>query len=206
MDRSVTTSSESRRPGRPREFDLDDALDKAIGTFTENGYHATSLGKLTAAMEIAEGSLYKAFRDKRGVFLAAFERYIMLRGERLARELANTRTGRDKVRAVLSVYAEYSHGKTGRRGCLVVGGAIDLASSDPEMAKRVAAVLASQEKRLVEFIREGQEDGSVSSRVDAVVTARLLLCVVQGMRVLGKTGRSREEMARLVDSGLKLLD
>jgi TetR/AcrR family transcriptional repressor of nem operon len=205
MDRSVTLSPRSRSPGRPREFDLDNALDKAIGTFSENGYHATSLGKLTAAMEIAEGSLYKAFRDKRGVFLAAFERYVTLRGARLARELANARTGRDKVRAILTVYAEYSHGKAGRRGCLVVGSAVDLASSDPEMAKCVAGVLASQERRLVEFIRDGQEDGSVSSRVDAVVTARLLLCVVQGMRVLGKTGRSHEEMASVVDSALKQL-
>jgi AcrR family transcriptional regulator len=195
-----------RGPGRPREFDLDQALDRAIGTFSENGYHATSLGKLTAAMEIAEGSLYKAFRDKRGVFLAAFERYVTLRTERLAQELANARTGRDKVRAMLAVYAEYSHGKAGRRGCFVVGSAVDLASTDPEMAKRVAAVLASQERRLVAFIREGQKDGSVSSRVDAAVTARLLLCVAQGMRVLGKTGRSSEEMASLVDSALKLLN
>jgi TetR/AcrR family transcriptional repressor of nem operon len=206
MDRSVTPSSGSRSPGRPREFDLDDALDKAIGAFSENGYHAASLGKLTTAMEIAEGSLYKAFGDKRGVLLAAFERYVMLRSERLAQELVGARTGRGKVRAVLAVYAEYSHGKIGRRGCLVVGSAVDLATSDPEIAKRVAAVLASQERRLVEFIRAGQEDGSVSSRVDAAVTARLLLCVVQGMRVLGKTGRSREEMARLVDSALTLLD
>ena len=206
MDRSASPPSGTRSPGRPREFDLDQALDKAIGTFSENGYHATSLCKLTAAMEIAEGSLYKAFRDKRGVFLAAFERYLMLRTQRLAQELANTRTGRDKVETILAVYAEYSHGKTGRRGCLVVGSAVDLASSDPEMAKRVAAVLASQERRLVEFIREGQEDGSVSSSVDAAVTARLLLCVAQGMRVLGKTGRSREEMASLADTALKLLD
>jgi AcrR family transcriptional regulator len=206
MDRSVRPSPGPRSPGRPREFDLDLALDKAIGAFSENGYHATPLGKLTVAMEIAEGSLYKAFRDKRGVFLAAFERYVMLRGERLARELAGARTGRDKVRAILAVYAEYCHGKTGKRGCLVVGSAVDLASSDPEMAKRVAAVLASQERRLVEFTREGQKDGSVCSRVDAAVTARLLLCVVQGMRVLGKTGRSREEMADLVDSALNLLD
>src|SRR6202047_4987659 len=206
MNTPVAHPAMPRGPGRPREFDLDEALDKAIGTCSENGYHATSLGKLTEAMEIAEGSLYKAFRDKRGVFLAAFERYVMLRSERLAQEVANTRTGRDKVRAILAAYAEYSHGKTGRRGCLVVGSAVDLASSDPEMAKRVAAVLASQERRLVAFIREGREDGSVSSRVDAAVTARLLLCVVQGMRVLGKTGRSREEMASLVDSALKLLD
>ena len=206
MDKSVTPCPGPRSPGRPREFDLDDALDKAIGTFSEKGYHAASLGKLTAAMQIAEGSLYKAFHDKRGVFLAAFERYVMLRSERLAQELAGTRSGREKVRAVLAVYAGCSHGKAGRRGCLVVGSAVDLASSDPEMAKRVAAVLASQERRLVEFTREGQKDGSVSSQVDSAVTARLLLCVVQGMHVLGKTGRSREEMASLVDSALKLLD
>ena len=206
MDRSGTSSPNPRSAGRPREFDVDQALDRAIGTFSENGFHATSLGKLTAAMEIAEGSLYKAFRDKRGVFLAAFERYVMLRGERLAEELANTRTGRDKVKALLAVYAESSCGKMGRRGCLVVGSAVDLASSDPEMAKRVAAVLTTQEMRLLEFIREGKKDGSVSSRVDAAVTARLLLCVVQGMRVLGKTGRSREEMASVVDGALKLLD
>jgi TetR/AcrR family transcriptional repressor of nem operon len=206
MDRLATAPSGPRSPGRPREFDLDQVLDRAIGAFSEDGYAATSLGKLTAAMEITEGSLYKAFRDKRDVFLAAFERYVRLRGERLARELANTITGRDKVRALLAVYAEVSHGKAGRRGCLVVGSAVGLASSDPEMAKRVATVLSSQERRLVEFIEAGQADGSVSSRVDAAITARLLLCVVQGMRVLGKTGRSREAMADLVDSALTLLD
>ena len=149
MERSVTPSPGPRSPGRPREFDLDDALDKAIGTFSENGYHATSLGKLTAAMEIAEGSLYKAFRDKRGVFLAAFERYVMLRSERLAQELANTRTGRDKVRAILAVYAEYSHGKIGRRGCFVVGSAVDLASSDPEMAKRQVDMARANSSSLI---------------------------------------------------------
>jgi TetR/AcrR family transcriptional regulator, transcriptional repressor for nem operon len=199
-------SSESRGPGRPREFDLNEALDKAIAAFSEFGYHATSLSRLTAAMEIAEGSLYKAFPDKRAVFLAAFERYVMLRGERLAQELAHTRTGREKVKAVLAVYAECSHGKVGRRGCLVVGSAIDLASSDPDMAKRVAAALAGHERRLHDFIRQGQEDGSVSSHIDAAITARLLLCVLQGMRVVGKTGRSREDMASLIDSTLKLLD
>jgi AcrR family transcriptional regulator len=203
---TTTNGSEPRGPGRPREFELDQALDKAIGAFSELGYHATSLGKLTAAMGIAEGSLYKAFRDKRAVFLAAFERYLTLRSEQAVRELASARTGRDKVRATLASYAEHSHGRVGRRGCLVVGSAVDLASSDPDMAKRVAAVLAGHEKRLVEFIRQGQADGSISTDIDAAVTGRLLLCVVQGMRVLGKTGRSREEMTSLVDNALKVLD
>jgi TetR/AcrR family transcriptional repressor of nem operon len=199
-------SPEFRGPGRPREFDLDVALDKAIAAFSELGYHATSLSKLTDAMEITEGSLYKAFRDKRAVFLAAFERYIGQRNDRLAFELASARTGREKVKAVLNVYAESSSGKAGRQGCLVVGSAVDLATSDPEMAKRAASVLTGHEKRLAGFIHQGQEDGSISSQIDSVVTARLLLCVVQGMRVLGKSGRSRDEMDRLIDPAMKLLD
>jgi TetR/AcrR family transcriptional regulator, transcriptional repressor for nem operon len=206
MRPSPIPSALPRGPGRPRRFDPDEALDRAISTFSENGYHASSLGKLTAAMQIAEGSLYKAFGDKRGVFLAAFERYVMLRAERFAQELATARTGREKVGAVLTVYAENSHGRVGRRGCLLVGSAVDLADTDPDVAKRVAAVLAGHEKRLIEFIREGQEDGSICAHVDAEVTARLLLCVMQGMRVLGKTGRSREEMSSLVNRALKLLD
>jgi TetR/AcrR family transcriptional regulator, transcriptional repressor for nem operon len=199
-------SPEFRGPGRPREFDLDEALDKAIAVFSDLGYHATSLCKLTDAMEITEGSLYKAFRDKRAVFLTAFERYLRQRNARLALELASARTGREKVKAMLTVYAENSYGKTGRQGCLVVGSAVDLATSDPEMAKRAASVLAGHEKRLAGFIRQGKEDGSIPSGIDSPVIARLLLCVVQGMRVLGKTGRSRDEMERLIDPAMKLLD
>lgn len=206
MKAPTGSSTASRGPGRPREFDLEQALDKAIGVFSESGYHATSLGKLTSAMEIAEGSLYKAFQDKRGVFLAAFERYQRLRGERLARKLASVKTGRDKIKAVLAAYAEDSAGKQGRRGCLVVGSAVDLASTDPEMAERVRNQFATLEQRLVELIEEGQGDGSVSARVDAGTTGRLLLCMVQGMRVLGKTGRSGPEMMGVAERALALLD
>lgn len=206
MKTSTRGSTESRGPGRPREFDLDHALDKAIDVFSESGYHATPLSKLTAAMKITEGSLYKAFRDKRGVFLAAFERYLALRKQRLSRQLACAETGRDIIRAVLNAYAELSYGKLGRRGCLVVGSAVDLASSDSEMARRVSDQFAAHEQRLIDAIRQGQADGSVAAGIDAATTGRLLLCVVQGMRVLGKTGRTPEEMMSLVDSALKLLD
>ena len=57
MNASFAHPAVPRNPGRPREFNLDDALDKAIGIFSEHGYQATSLRKLTAAMEITEGSI-----------------------------------------------------------------------------------------------------------------------------------------------------
>jgi TetR/AcrR family transcriptional repressor of nem operon len=206
MNKSVSHEAESRGPGRPREFVLEDVLDKAIAVFSESGFHATSLGKLTAAIGITEGSLYKAFRDKRAIFLAAFERYVELLNERLRKELAHAQTGRERVRAILALYAEYSHGNQGRRGCMVVGSAVGLASSDKEVARRVTDVLKTHEKRLIDCILQGQQDGSIASGVDAESTGRLLLCVLQGMRLLGKTGRSHDEMMIIAERALKLLD
>lgn len=206
MNPTIDGGAESRGPGRPREFAVDDVLDKAIIVFSEYGFHATSMARLTAALGITEGSIYKAFKDKRAIFLAAFERYVSQRNARIAQELASAQTGRACVEAILRLYAEYCHGAVGRRGCLVVGSAVDLASSDADMAKRVASVLKVHEKRLVAAVRQGQGDGSISSRLDAESTGRLLLCVVQGMRVLGKTGRSHGEMMSIVENTLELLN
>jgi TetR/AcrR family transcriptional regulator, transcriptional repressor for nem operon len=206
MTRSLAPDSVARGPGRPREFALDDVLDKAIVVFSEFGYPATSLGKLTEAIGLTEGSIYKAFKDKRALFLAALERYVDLRTARLEQALSGATTGFEQVRAVLELYVDYSSGTMGRRGCLVVGSAVDLASSDPEMAKRVNLIFKVHEKRLVNCVRRGQEDGSIRADMDAESVGRLLVCVVHGMRVLGKTGRSREDMTGPVKQALKLLE
>jgi TetR/AcrR family transcriptional repressor of nem operon len=180
-------------------------LDAAIGVFSEQGYHATSISDLTAATGVTAGSLYKAFADKRAVFLAAFDRYLALRNEQLQDRLAKARSGRERVQAVLALYAEYSHDAQGRRGCLVVGSAVELSVSDAEVASRVAGVLECYETRLAEFVQLGLDDGSIPAHVNGPVAARLLLCVMQGMRVLGKTGRTREDMESLVGTAMKVL-
>ena len=180
-------------------------LDAAIRVFSERGYHATSVGDLTAATGVTAGSLYKAFEDKRAVFIAAFDRYLALRHEQLQARLAEARSGRERVQAVLALYAEYSHDAQGRRGCLVVGSAVELSTSDAEVADRVAGVLSRYEKRLADFVQLGLEDGSIPPHVDGPVAARLLLCVTQGMRVIGKTGRTREDMEDLVEAAMKIL-
>ncbi|WP_245191876.1 TetR/AcrR family transcriptional regulator [Herbaspirillum sp. 3R-11] len=196
----------SRSRGRPREFDIDAALDKAIVIFSERGYYGTSIADLSSALELTAGSIYKAFDDKRAVFVAALERYITLRTERLQQALQPTRTGRERVRTVLALYAASSYEDEGRRGCLIVSSAVELAMSDPEIAERVARSLDLHEKRLTQFIRQGQDDGSIPAHVEATVTARLLLCVLQGMRVIGKTGRGKKEMNSLIDKAMKVLD
>jgi AcrR family transcriptional regulator len=194
-----------RGPGRPREFDIEAALDAALPVFRERGYHATSVSDLCAAMGLTPGSIYKAFSDKRAVFLAAFERYTELRNAQLQSLLDAERTGFDKLRAVLRFYAEASQGVEGRRGCLVAGSAVELATFDAEMASRVTDALRRIERLMRDLIRLGQEDGSVSSEIDVDAMACVLLSLLQGFRVVGKVGRTRAEVFAAVDQALRLL-
>jgi TetR/AcrR family transcriptional regulator, transcriptional repressor for nem operon len=195
----------SRGPGRPREFDMDEALDKAVRVFCERGYHATSVGDLTEAMQLASGSVYKAFKDKRAVFLAAFDRYKVVHDQELQDAVRTGKTGLDRIRRALTFFVEASHGVEGRRGCLVVGSAAELATFDEEIAQRVAAAVEKSEALMAELIRQGQSDGSIPTTIDSSATAQLMLCLLQGMRVVGKIGRTRKKMLGVVDIAMKTL-
>jgi AcrR family transcriptional regulator len=184
---------------------MDVALDKAVRVFRERGYHATSIADLTQAMELASGSVYKAFEDKRAVFLAAFDREAKLRGEKLRQTISTAKGARERIRAVLIFCAESSHGVEGKRGCLIVGTAAELATFDNDISRRVTAALRNSESLMADLIRQGRADGSIPAHIDGEATARLMLCLLQGMRVVGKAGRSRAEMTAVADAAMKLL-
>jgi len=201
----ATHSETTRTRGRPRQFDRDAALDKALQVFAERGYHAASISELTEAMGLASGSVYKAFKDKRGIFLAAFDRYRTVRRGIVDARMAKVGTGREKIREVLAHYALSSHGASGRCGCLVVSSANDLALFDEEAAERVAAAFTANERLITDLLCLGQSDGSIAAEIDVAATARTLLCVTKGMRVVGKTGRSEEDMVAVAETAMKLL-
>jgi AcrR family transcriptional regulator len=205
---SVTTRSsleKSRGPGRPREFDMDKALDRAIGVFRERGFHATSIGDLKDATDLTAGSIYKAFKDKRAVFLAAFDRYTSLRNAQIQDIAGTAKSGRDRISDLLAFYVRSSRGVEGRLGCLVVGSAVEMAIFDLEIAARVTSTLQKNEALLASLIKQGQSDGSISSAIDAENTARVLVCLTQGLRVVGKTGRPPPAPAIVVNTAMKLL-
>jgi TetR/AcrR family transcriptional repressor of nem operon len=206
MHRTARSTQEIARPrGRPREFEMDEALDQAIRVFCEQGYNATSIGDLIEAMGLASGSIYKAFRDKRAVFLAALDRHIVLRKEQIAAVARTAKPARERLRDVLAHFVDVSKGIEGRRGCLVVGSAVELAILDREVAARVSGSIAKNEAFLTELIRQGQADGSIPAKVDAEATARVMVCLTQGLRVVGKSGRAPQDTAAAVDIAMKLL-
>ncbi len=201
----TTQEHASRGRGRPREFDLNEALDKATQVFCERGYYATSIADLTSGMGLASGSVYKAFKDKRAVFLATFDRYIAVRDAQLKAAINQGNNGRERVQRVVDFYSASSQGPEGRRGCLVINCAAELATFDEEIALRVTTSLNRSEALLTELICQGQTDGSIPVSIDSQSTARSMLCLLQGMRIVGKTGRSKKEMQAVADMALKLL-
>ena len=185
---------------------MDVALDGAVRIFSERGFNATSIGELAEAMGLAEGSIYKAFKDKKAVFLAAFDRYREVREDRLRKSLAETGTARDRLRQVLRFYAESSLGEEGRRGCLVVSSASEVATVDADVAERVAQAFKGNEMRLVGLIREGQDDGSISAQVDAPAVGHAMFCLLQGLRLVRKVRPSRTGVETVIATVLKMID
>lgn len=206
MTQPSPSSIHTRQRGRPREFDVDLAIDKAIGVFSERGYHATSVGDLTQAMELTQGSLYKAFKDKKDIYIAAVERYKLVQSRRFEAAVQTGRNGREKLLAGMNFYADACVGPSGGQGCLVVGAAADLASLDDDIARVVRGAIDARENILGRLVREGQADGSVSNTKDAAALAKTALCIIYGMRVVGKTGLTKAELSSVVDVAMKVFD
>lgn len=184
---------------------MDTVLDNMVLVFRERGYHATSVGDLSSATGLTTGSLYKAFEDKRGIFLAAFERYVDLRTIELQHLLDAQPNGLDKIRAMLRFYAESSHGSEGRRGCLVVSSATAVATFDQEMATKIVATVRRTESVLRTLLQQGVKDGSISSDIHVPAMAGSLLALLHGLRLTGKTGRTRHDMLATVEQSLRML-
>lgn len=185
---------------------MGEALDKAIRVFCERGYHATSIGDLKDAMGLASGSIYKAFKDKRAVFMAALDRYTDIKNAQLKDTINTAQTGADRVRAALILYAKASYGESGRQGCIVVGCAAELATFDEDLAQWITTLLRKREALLYDLICAGQKDGSIPMHVNGKDCARLMLCLIHGMRVVGKTGRTLQQMTAVVEVAMKTLN
>src|SRR6201747_2236414 len=119
--------------GRPRSFDVEAAVERAMGVFWSRGYHATALPDLLRATALSRGSLYAAFGDKHGLFLRALDRYIDDALTRLDSELDPRKSALAGVRICLAGYVDRTSGSAGKRGCLVVATAMELAAHDPEV-------------------------------------------------------------------------
>jgi len=191
---------------RPRTFDEGKALDAAIDCFWRRGYSATSMRALEDEMGIGSASLYNVFSDKRTLFLRALDRYLdgTMR-ERIAR-LERTKPPKEAVRAFIAEIVERSLNDPERRGCLLINSAAEIAPHDAECGREIALRLAELQEFFRRMIAKAQLEGAVPSQRDPGETARLLLGVVLGIRVLARARPEPALLKGIAKSALALLD
>jgi len=177
-----------------KQFDIDERLERAMRAFWARGYEATSMQDLVAAMGVNRGSLYATYGDKRSLFLKSLRHYDT---EYRIRYLAALERDYDPRQAILAVFeatVDFSLRAAGRDGCFLVNTSIELSAHDPEIAEVVAYGLSETEKFFRRMIRAGHASGDIPAHIDATATARGLLALLMGLRVLA---RSRPEKALL---------
>jgi TetR/AcrR family transcriptional repressor of nem operon len=177
--------------GRPRSFDAEAAVERAMGVFWSRGYRATALPHLLRATKLSRGSLYAAFGDKHSLFLRALDRYVADALTRMDVELAARRAPVDGLRAYLAGYVDRTSGARGRRGCLLVATAMELAGHDAEVDRRIGSFFKAMEARVADALALVKAAGKLADGVEPSRAARILVCFVEGLRVVGKTAPKR---------------
>ncbi|RVX45614.1 TetR family transcriptional regulator [Nonomuraea polychroma] len=185
---------------RSKEFNPESALEKALELFWERGYEATSMADLVAHLGIARASLYSTFGGKRELYLKALELYLAQRD--VVEPLSQPGPALPALRAFLDSYVAECLADELRRGCMVVNTAVEFASRDPAVSRKVAASWTGLETALAAALMRARAQGEIPEGKDPHALARFLLVLLQGMRVLGRADPDPRRLRDAVDQAM----
>ncbi|MFF9451747.1 TetR/AcrR family transcriptional regulator [Streptomyces flaveolus] len=192
---------------RTKEFDPDAALRAALELFWRRGYEATSMSDLVEHLGVGRASLYATFGNKRELYLKALERYEQGLLPDLLADLARPGPALPGVRSLVRRYAVEATAEDLRgRGCFVTNTAAELAPHDPVAARRVERNWDQLETVLHSSLTRARDQGELPPGRDPVALARMLLVLLQGMRVVGKASADPARVRDAAEQALALLD
>jgi TetR/AcrR family transcriptional repressor of nem operon len=180
-----------------KQFDVGEVLNKAMQAFWAHGYEATSTQHLVECMGINRGSLYATFGNKRDLFLRALRHYDALHRQGWVAALERTRSPRQAISGAFEDVIETVVEGGSRDGCLLVNTALELAPHDAGVSQIVGQSFAEMEAFFRRMIEKGRTAGEIPARVDPVETARALLGLFIGLRVLSRS-RPEETLLRSI--------
>ncbi|SFU74501.1 TetR/AcrR family transcriptional regulator [Pseudoduganella namucuonensis] len=181
---------------RPKAFDQDTALQRAIALFREKGYAGASTDDLLGAMGIGRQSMYDTFGDKRGLYLAALERYNAASIAEFTGDMEAGASPLDGLEAALRAFARRAG--AGREGCMGVTAVFEFGQSDPEVASISAASARAQLAAIERRLASAGAAGETPSDLDARAAAAFVASSLAGMRVAARGGadaRALEQIA-----------
>ncbi|MGK5697531.1 TetR/AcrR family transcriptional regulator [Streptomyces sp. URMC 128] len=192
---------------RTKEFDPDAALQAALELFWRRGYEATSMSDLVEHLGIGRASIYATFGNKHELYLKALDRYQQSCDPQLLRELSRPGPALPAVRAVVRRFAAESAADEHRlTGCFVVNTATELAPHDTAACRRVEHSWDQLETLLHSALLRAQAQGELDEGRNPRALARMLLVLMQGLRVVGKASADPARVRDAAEQALALLD
>jgi AcrR family transcriptional regulator len=184
--------------GRIRQFDADEALDRALEVFWARGYEGATLPELTRAMGINRPSLYAAFGNKEQLFRKALDRYRTGPQSFLGEALAKP-TARAVVEALFSGFVRMQRDRDKARGCLIVSGALACGKGAEPVRRELAESRQAAVTALRERLERAVQEGDLPEATDCATLARYIATVLNGLAVQAASGATVKEL-RLVSA------
>ena len=190
---------------RSREFEPQQALQKAMTLFWRKGYLDTSLDDLVAETGVSRYGLYGAFGDKQALFLAALDHYRDTVVTHLLGAMEASDGSLADIRRYFTTLLEATSLPIGRLGCLICNTAVELAPLDGPLSGKVAAHLARMTNAFRNALNNARQRGDVPAELDVAAYADYLTGVALGLMTGARASLDRDVLRRFVDVALAAL-
>src|ERR1700676_4406876 len=195
-----------KRRGRPRAYQPEIALGKALDLFRKDGFAATSLDDLSAATGMNRPSLYGAFGDKRELYIKSYARY---RADARAAMLEIFRDGmpiRERLARIYAVALDiYLSGESGPRGCFTVMTAASEAVFDPDIRAMVLDGFLELDKAFAACFRSAREKGELPASADPIVLAQPASATILTIALRARARVPRNELEAIVKGAIDVM-
>lgn len=196
------SAGDYRGRGRPRGFEEDEALDRAVRVFWEHGYEGASMSELTAAMGINKPSLYAVFGSKEALFRRALARYrdtyVAYAAATLEQPTAYA-VIESYLRAAVDTLTSGGHPP----GCLSIQGGLSCSAANSGISEFLADYRAARERALADRLARAAKEGDLAPGTDTAALARFVATLSQGLAVHAAAGAGREDLHATVDIALR---
>jgi TetR/AcrR family transcriptional repressor of nem operon len=191
--------------GRPKSFDEEEVLERAMDLFWLHGYEGIGLSDLLKGMGISRQSLYDTFGSKRGLFVRVIEHY---RSTQLSRALALLERDGPALESVKAVMRFFESLATDPRcrGCLVANTIVEVGPHDEELSGLLTETLGLLQKSIQRGLERAQAEGDLPATKSPEQLARALTNAMMGLVIVGKLRSERETVRDIFSGTLSMLD
>ena len=201
----IAAPTAPKRRGRPRAYEPEVALGKALNLFRRDGFAATSLDDLSAATGMNRPSLYGAFGDKRELYIKSYQRYRDDARAEMANIFRSEAPLKERLRRIYAIALDiYTEGET-PRGCFTVMTAASEAVSDPAIRAMVLEGLSELDKAFAICFRLAKERGELPDSTDATALAHLASATIHTVAIRARAQVPRKDLEAIVNGALDVM-